>query len=86
MNMLGVNNSAQKSYKSELVSGGKQMFEVGRWVRKYFENWAFGCENISKIQREVQKYFHTLAHYLSFGILNILLLRVHMIMKGRRNQ
>ena len=61
-------NSVQKSRKSELFSGGKQMFEVGRWVRKYFENWAFGCENVFEIGRLMRKYFQNWA----FGCENIL--------------
>ena len=49
--------SDEKSCKSELFSRGKQMFEVGDWVWKYFENWAFRCENILKIGRLVRIYF-----------------------------
>ena len=63
-------NSDQKSCKSELFSGGKRMFEVGRWVRTYFENCAFGCGNVLKIGRLGAKIFSKLdvcEHNLKMG-------------------
>ena len=37
------------------------MFELGRWVRKCFENWVLGCENILKIGRLVRICFENWA-------------------------